>query len=583
MLPLGNSNHTVRLKNAAEKLLQELRDSSSSACEANKQLREGYWRLWDLGALRDFQEIRKRLFRFVICARTSLNPRTITHALRIGIEDSDPPYQKEISVSFIEKLCSNFLKENDSDELSWTHDSARDFVVGEILSPGIDMAEPSAQNTLMKDSHRQVANTFLAVMGHSDHPVWKELDLDLSQCEQQDFLSSDSLGFDIGRGQINDKFKKAHIWRRQIMGKFRKAQSSLEYLCSYGWYHCQKAATKRVIFDPFWTRVLKELILHNKTAFPLWWEVLIKPYERTSRYDSNVFIAKIHGKHKILYSHALAFLDLGTDGISDALFKKLEQPSREQSAAENLVESLIEHSAYKSLNGANVLHVACVAGNNDVLKLMLNAISHRHGVARVFELLEEKYYCWSVDKYFSRNPFEIALTNLGPHADRLIPVLPGDRLLQTQTLLEFEQKHSTPDTHCLWSHEATDSEGRKQTVLMWFLEQHFPKSDIEDYLIALFLIHKPCNINYQSKYQQTTALHIAARRGLFRLLKTMVETCHATVDLPDKTDATPLDYARRSLKDSLLNEAYEVPAYLTELTKVKDYLEYQTERLKHSS
>ena len=550
MLPLGNSNHTVRLENTANKLFKELRDSSSSACEANKQLRDGYRRLWDLGFLRDFEEIRKRLFRFVICALTSLDLGTITDALRIGIEDSEPPYQKEISISFVEKLCSNFLQKNDSDQLSWTHDSARDFVVGEILSPGIDLAEPSAQNTLMKDNHRLVANTFLAVMGHSDHPVWKELDLDLSQCKQQDedFLSSASLG--------------VKLQQEQIVEKIRKAQSSLEYLGRYGWRHCQQAATKQVIFDPLWTRVLKELILHNKTAFPLWWEVSSFPYRSSGLGNSNAFIAKTAGKHIILSSHALASLDLGTDGISDALLKNLAQPSREQSAAENLVESLVEHSAYKSLDGANVLHVACFAGNNDVLKLMLNAISHRHGVARVFEFLEERY--------LSRTPFALALSTLR-HADKIPYEYFGDRLLQT--LLEFEKKHSTPDTHCLWSHEFNEflNEGDDKTVLMWAMENAYPGSKMEDSLIALLRTHKPCNIDYQRKDQQTTALHSAASHGLSRLVKILVESCDATVDLPDNKGATPLDYARKFLgSQSKYNNTLN---YVIGLTRVVDYLE----------
>ena len=552
MLPLGKSNHTVRLKNTAIKLFKELRDSSSSACEANKQLRDGYRRLWDLGFLRDFEEIRKRLFRFVICALTSLDLGTITDALRIGIEDSEPPYQKEISISFVEKLCSNFLKKNDSDQLSWTHDSARDFVVGEILSPGIDLAEPSAQNTLMKDNHRLVANTFLAVMGHSDHPVWKELDLDPSQCKQQDedFLSSASLG--------------VKIRQEQIVEKIRKAQSSLEYLGRYGWRHCQQAATKQVIFDPLWTRVLKKLILHNKTAFPLWWEVSSFPYQSSGIGHSNAFIAKTAGKHIILSSHALASLDLGTDGISDALFKKLAQPSREQSAAENLVESLVEHSAYKSLDGANVLHVACLAGNNDVLKLMLNAIFHRHGVARVFEFLEERY--------FARTPFALALLNLR-HVDKIPYEYFGDRLLQT--LLEFEKKHSTPDTYCLWSHGFNEvlnvNERDDRTVLMWAIADVYPGSTMEDSLIALLRTHKPCNIDYQRKDQQTTALHSAARHGLFRLVKILVESCHATVDLPDNTGATPLDHARESLRST--SEFDKASGYVIGLTRAVDYLE----------
>lgn len=133
------------------------------------------------GALRKVEEIRKCVFRCVICAFALLELSTVAHVLRIGIEDSEPSYRREIFIKEIDKLCSNSLSKEDSDHLSWTHASPRDFVVRVILNPAIDLAESSAKEASMKSNHLLVANTFIAVMRVSDHPVWKELDLDPSQ------------------------------------------------------------------------------------------------------------------------------------------------------------------------------------------------------------------------------------------------------------------------------------------------------------------------------------------------------------------------------------------------------------------
>ncbi len=257
-LPLHDSSNTVRLKHPAKELLSALQESSTGASQANKQLQPGCQRLWAFGALKDFEEIRKRLFCFVLCAFKPLKLSTVTHALRIGIKDGEESYQKEICTEDIHKLCSNFLLKDASGHLSWTHDSARDFVVREILNPEIDWAESSAKETSMKSNHLLVANTFIAVMKDSDHPVWKEVKLDPSDWKLR---------------KQNSPWHDIYDERLKIEEILRNAQSSLDYLGRHGWRHCQHAADKLVISDPLWTRVLRELILRPKTAFALWWRV----------------------------------------------------------------------------------------------------------------------------------------------------------------------------------------------------------------------------------------------------------------------------------------------------------------------
>ena len=180
--------------------------------------------------------------------------------MRIGVEDGEPSYRKEISAEHIDRISSNFLSKDQFGQLSWHHDSARDFVVRVILNPGIDLAGIGAQNTSMKRNHLPVAKTFIAVMRDSDHQVWKELSLNPSQWD--------------------GKPERLRPAARQVERVIKEAQSSLTYLGEYGWRHCQNAADKNTIFDPLWTRVIREMILSRKTAFGLWWNVWTPFYWR---------------------------------------------------------------------------------------------------------------------------------------------------------------------------------------------------------------------------------------------------------------------------------------------------------------
>ena len=516
-LSLKDSKNTVRLEDHARELLNALQNSSTGASEAHEQLQAGYQRLWTFGALRKFEEIRKRLFRFVLCAFVPLKSSTVAHALRIGIEDNEPLYRKEISIKEIDKLCSNFLSKDDSDHLSWTHDSARDFVVRAILNPGVDLAEDEAKETSMKSNHLLVANTFIAVMRVSDHPVWKELDLDPSQWKLGSYVISEQ-----------DKEKRELI---------RNAPSSLEYLCTYGWRHCIYAADKHVIFDPLWTRTLRELILRHKTAFALWWQL----WCNFGSWIPEEILGDYAGERVILVSHVLAFSNLEADSVSNVQFEKAAKVPPEPNFGEDLLESLVQHAACKSINGANALHVACIANNGSILNLMLQAILHRHGgVSRVFELLEEEYE--------SKTPFAWALKS----KPLFLKLRSGSqrRFSTVETLLRFENNHLRPNgcdqsgnpalSLCLWLHRIPSD------LSIPFLMRAALQYD-ESQVIRLLNIHKPCNIDFRTKYNQETALHYAARRGVIKLVKLLVEECHATVDISYIFGETPLDVARINL------------------------------------
>ncbi|KAF6221667.1 hypothetical protein HO133_001635 [Letharia lupina] len=549
---------TVVLKDNAQELLKDLQETSTKKSEANGQLQAGYQKLWDSGSLTRFDEIRKRLFRFVLCAFEPLKLSTVAHASRIGIEENEPSYRGEITIEDIDKVCSNFLSKDVSGHLSWTHDSARNFVVRVILDPGIGLEGTSAEETSMKSSHLAVANTFIAVMKDSDHQVWKEADLDPSEwmLPKREFKP--------------DSQKKIDSTR--VMMKISNAKSSLGYLGRHGWRHCELAADKHVISDPLWTRVLRELLLHPKTAFALWWQIWFKdplhPWEPGYRYLEEI-LGDYAGERVILISHALVFLKLKTDSVWDVQLEKAAKAPLGRSIEEDLAESLVRHAACKNLNGANALHLACEANNGSLLNLMLQAILQRPGgVARVFELLEEEYksqtpFIWAIK-------FEVDWAH--PQSSYDFDVKGG--------FLRFENDNPRPNgcdqssneaaSLCLWSQSCkswSDFETALMQALYWLEENE---------VIRLLDIHKPCNIDVQAGNSKRTVLHLAAMDGKIQLVKVLVEECDANVDVRDGEDKTPLHAARETLAFRRRTHSVMSTSFIEEnleLARVIEYLE----------
>lgn len=546
-LPLQDDSKTVRLEDEARKLLDALKSSSTVASEASEQLHAGYQQLWDLGALRGFQNIRLRLFRFLLCAFAPLHLRTITHALRIDVSDDIPTYRTEVSVEEIEKLCSNFLSKDEFGFLAWNHDAARNFVVREILNPGIDMADTGAHEASMKSNHLVVVDAFLAVMGDPDHQVWVELDLDPFQWMEP--------------GQDN----------MLVINDVQEASTSLDYLGRYGWRHCRHAADKQAILDPLWTRVFRELIMKQRTAFALWWQVWFKDRRQSGWKTSNDILGNYIGKRVVLSSHVFASLDLGTDGILELLDAEATMISPEPRVAKDLTELLLHHAACSSFREANVLHLACELDNGDVAKLMLEVIFNRHGgLDRLSELFDQSF--------IGETPFIRACSHKAYDGTT---VCSPDVM---EILLRFENDHPRPMisgkssaralTPCFWSQICSASgAGFEETALMRAIE-----TGQQEDIVRLLKVHNPCDVDYQTQGFGRTALHCAASGGLVDLVKVLVSVCYATIDLRDSRGKSPLDAARDGLILCPIEPSWENAESLERneaLSKVIEYLEAQ--------
>ena len=148
-------------------MLKAIKDSSRETNDAYDKLRAGYWRLWKLGALKGFDEIRICLFRLILSSFESLSADGLTCILQDWV-GSDRLYDC-LLVEEIESLYSNFLvSEVVSQHLRFTHSSAREFVVREILAKISGVSQESPASSTMKENHRSIAQLFVNLIQRFD-------------------------------------------------------------------------------------------------------------------------------------------------------------------------------------------------------------------------------------------------------------------------------------------------------------------------------------------------------------------------------------------------------------------------------
>lgn len=168
LLPLNNPQKTVIEEKDAQQLLKELRISSE---EARTQLQSAYKRLWEFNKHRGLEDYREKLFRLALCSFEPLSPRALTEALRVRIDDDDAVSNNEsLEVKDVKALYYNFLVEDDSGFLGFTHNSAKDFV--STMAAKKDSQNNETKLFSDRDNHQYAASLFIQVMKLPDHPLW---------------------------------------------------------------------------------------------------------------------------------------------------------------------------------------------------------------------------------------------------------------------------------------------------------------------------------------------------------------------------------------------------------------------------
>ncbi|KAL1595122.1 hypothetical protein SLS60_009809 [Paraconiothyrium brasiliense] len=528
----------------ARRLLDTLKRTSSDTEEASEKLQPVYERLWKFGALKGFEEKRKRLFRIVACAFESLTLLEATTMLRVGLEGDEPPYEERITRNDVEKLCSNFLVKDTSGRLHWTHDSARDYVVGVILK------DPSSRS-----NHELVADIFFAVIRDTKHPLWKNL---LWKNDPRRTYSMESL-----------------------------ARVGLNYVVYHADHHLRNAAETSSIFDPVWLRFFTEVILSDKSASIFWLRLWTRklaaehsePESSLPEWSIPEAFARsapkvrsyigLHDHSRILLaSHIFASLDLGMENYQHTSFKSLAGGPTERDAPNLLLDSLGKHAACENEEYENGL-VFVARVNYHVLPNLMLAVDRYNGNSN--RLRQLVGLTKSATTGSSSTPFLIL-------CDRLCHEESTSLLQIVKLLLQLEEQPSDAQMTqvcCQWSHVEQDI---KDSALVRLIQ-----AQAEDIVLELLSVHKPCEPNVQSSLRGGTALHRAACKGYLRIVKILVEDCHASLEVLDRNGRTPLEavrkeYAELELLTTHWEDELELPIDLeigniSGLDQVIDYLE----------
>jgi hypothetical protein len=494
LLPLHNSSNTIRQAVYARKLLASLQQSSSSTNEASDKLRPGYERLWQFGALKGFEEKRKRLFRIVACAFGSLTITEATSMLRVGLNNEELLYDKEITTEEVEKLCSNFLIKDPSGRLHWSHDSARDFVVEFILN-----------NPSLRSNHGLLADVFISVLQDRNHPIWEGVSFPESEFEA------------------------------------RMNNAGLRYIIEQGEFHCRYAAEKNSILDPVWTRFFKEVVLNENSESFAWlhFGATGRSDVRRSKTKKGIplrnsglasYVGLVNNRPTVLMSHVFAMLDFSPKDIQDMLAK-----FSKRNTADLLLKSLVEHAASKNRNNQNGLVFAALTNHQLIPDLMRAIARYRNDHTYLHQLIGTTNSNTRDDPHktphSSETPFRIL-------CEKLVKENSSAILETAKSLLAFEEDSKddgkTPK-FCQWSH--TDMYVKKPALLMLI------ERESEGFLRDLLSIHKPCDPDVQSDLSGETALHYAAQKGNLAIAKILVDECHASLSVLDGRNRTPLEAA----------------------------------------
>lgn len=171
-MPIYNHRDTIRQREGADELLKAIKDSSYDVNNAYEKLKAGYQRLWTLGAMKGFDALRVRLFRLILCSFAPLVIGDLIHSLRIRM-DSDK-LDEGLSNEDVEGLYSNFLVKDTENYLGFTHSSAREFVMREILGEPSGSQKQTAASVMWAECHALVARTCIKYISSQDSAAYEK-------------------------------------------------------------------------------------------------------------------------------------------------------------------------------------------------------------------------------------------------------------------------------------------------------------------------------------------------------------------------------------------------------------------------
>ena len=480
----------MRLREGAEEMLKAIEDSSAKCNDAYDKLKAGYLRLWKLGALKGFDELRICLFRLILCCFKPLSVDHLTCLLQNRIES--------LSVRETEILYSNFLvRDHVKQDLVFTHNSARAFVMTEILGKISGGSQKTLASLVVKENHRSILNLFMNYMQRSDYRDPEEM-----------LLAFDS-----------------------------------RYFSNFGIEHCERAATKRSIFDEVWSEMIQKVLLplesrSDNIIFPLTLLRYGDFHSEHRRTKSQIFQVR-EGKYHLLFSHALVWLHIiHDDDVCDRQLRDLRTPPSDRGTHKGILQHFAERAAMKSTGAeANALHIACLKGNAAAAKLVLKSTYYLYGKDACNDLLSSQSTMFGSTGH---TPFVWSLTMdfcLGKDAN--IPVM--------ETLLWFESRYLDPAGDKEKGHSSQASHKARQWSHVcdgyWNPLAYAVRKFEEETVCRLLKIAGPVAINELDEIRYTPVM-CAISWGRLKIMRVLVEDCHADLNVKGLWGKTALDIAR---------------------------------------
>ena len=474
----------MRLREDAEEMLKAIEDSSVKTNDAYDKLKAGYLRLWKLGALKGYDELRICLFRLILC---SFEPLSVDHVTCI-LQNRNG----SLSVRDTENLYSNFLVSDlVKQDLRFTHNSAREFVVREILGTISGGPRESLASLVMKESHRSIAKLFV------------------------DFI------------QRSNNRDSQHVFKA----------FDLFYFSNLGLQHCKYAAEKQSIFDKVWSDMIQRVLLSPGLRSPdviLALDIVPKFRDSLNIDASRHFIYReSEGEFHFLFSHFIVWLDIiHGDDASDPRLENLKTASSDTGTPEGMLRHFAEQAAVEStIANANALHIACFRGNAAAVNLVLKSTYYLYGKDACTDLLSQQIV---FPPYTRGTPFVLAVINNreSPRLNRLdvstvlrFDVMEALLLFESRYLATTDDKdkaNSSQASHRVqqWSHVC-----RSHSALTYAMV-HFQ----EETVCRLLKIAGPIAVNEPDK-SGYTPLMTAAHMGRLEIMRILLEDYHADLNV----------------------------------------------------
>ena len=459
-------------------MLKSIEDSSVRTNDAYDKLKAGYLRLWKLGALKGLDELRICLFRLILCSFKPLSVDHLTCILqnRIG----------SLSVRATENLYSNFLVSDVGKDLRFTHNSAREFVMTDILGKLNGGAQKSLANLTLRACHHSVAKLFMDIIQRS---------------------------YNRDSSEVLEAF-------------------DLSYFSRYGIHHCRYAAEKQSIFDKVWSDMIQRILLPAESGLAA--DIVASCFSNNTRHHIFRFS---EGKFYPLFSHSLVWLEIiHDDDASEARLEDLKTASSDTGTPEGMLRRFAERAAIKSTGeNENALHIACSRQSTAAVNLVLKSTYYLYGKDACTDLL------FSLSRV-GWTPFVVALPLRGRPSDE------AARISVTETLLWFESRYldtagdkekgnpsQTSYKAQQWSHTIDKYRNALAVAL---------KKYEEDTLCRLLKIAGPVAINELDNSGYTPVM-AATSWGRLKVMRVLVEDCHADLSVKGLGGKTALDIARK--------------------------------------